>query len=103
MTISLARQRQFRNWRAGSLRLDCMGIVTRLDEIRRAKGAAQRVKMSDTEDRVVRAHRYRRRAQELRSISEEVMLKETSLTLLSLAESYDQMASVMEKMSCDKN
>jgi len=49
-----------------------------------------------------RAHRYRQRAEELRSISDEVMLKETCLTLLSLAESYDQMASVMERMACDK-
>lgn len=51
---------------------------------------------------MARACHYRQRADELRAISEEVILKETSLTLLSLAESYDQMASVMEKMACDK-
>jgi hypothetical protein len=51
---------------------------------------------------MARARRYRQRADELRAISEEVILKETCLTLLSLAESYDQMASVMQKMACDK-
>ncbi|HLY06452.1 MAG TPA: hypothetical protein VKR31_11965 [Rhizomicrobium sp.] len=51
---------------------------------------------------MARARRYRQRAGELRLISEEVMLKETCLTLLSLAESYDQMASVMESMAREK-
>jgi len=50
---------------------------------------------------MARARRFRRRAEELRAISEEVILKETCLTLVSLAESYDQMASVMEKMACE--
>ena len=51
---------------------------------------------------MARARRYRQRAEQLRSISEEVILRETCLTLVSLAESYDQMATVMEKMACEK-
>lgn len=51
---------------------------------------------------MARARRYRQRAEELRSISEEVILKETRLTLLSLAESYEQMAATMERMACNK-
>lgn len=77
-----------------------MGTVVRISDVRRAR--AQRRGLVSVPDRMARARRYRRRAEELRSISEEVMLKETCLTLLSLAESYDQMASVMEKMACDK-
>lgn len=50
----------------------------------------------------MRARRYRQRAEELRTIAEEVFLKETCLTLISLAESYDQMACVMEKMACGR-
>ena len=92
--------RRFRNCDARSPRLKVMGTVVRINDVRRAK--AQRRAFVDVPDRVARARRYRQRAEELRSISEEVMLKETCLTLLSLAESYDQMASVMERMACDK-
>jgi hypothetical protein len=82
-----------------------MGTVVRISDVRRAK--AQRRAIAGIPDRMIpdrmaRARRYRQRAEELRSISEEVMLKETCLTLLSLAESYDQMASVMERMACGK-
>jgi len=77
-----------------------MGTVTRLDEVRRARSLAQRASVHPPESRVSRARRYRLRAEELRSISEEVLLKETCLTLLSLAESYEQMASVMERLTC---
>ena len=77
-----------------------MGIVVRLDDVRRAR--QRRKTPASCEDRMARARRYRQRADELRAISEEVILKETCLTLLSLAESYDQMASVMQKMACDK-
>ena len=77
-----------------------MGTVIRMEDVRRAR--AQRGPAASVEDRTARARRYRQRAEELRSISEEVILKETYLTLLSLAESYDQMASVMEGMACDK-
>ena len=78
-----------------------MGTVVRMEDVRRAR--AQRGPPIRVEDRMARARRYRQRAEELRSISEEVILKETCLTLLSLAESYDQMASVMEGMACDKH
>lgn len=76
-----------------------MGKVTRLDDVRRARlvpGAL--MPGSFPEDRVLRASRYRMRACELRAISDEVMLKETCLTLLSLAKSYEQMARTMERM-----
>jgi hypothetical protein len=79
-----------------------MGTVTSLDDIRRAKQSARRVINLRAEDRRARIRRYRRRAEELRAISEEVILRETCLTLRSLAESYEQMASTMESMSCDK-
>lgn len=77
-----------------------MGTIVRLNDVRRAR--AQRLALVSVPDRMARARRYRQRAEELRSISEEVMLKETCLTLLSLAESYDQMAFVMERMVCEK-
>ncbi|HEX3431899.1 MAG TPA: hypothetical protein VHT03_13545 [Rhizomicrobium sp.] len=76
-----------------------MGTVTHIDEIRRVRKDSRPASLPDAETRAARARRYRHRAEELRSISEEVILKETCLTLLSLAESYDQMASVMEKMA----
>ena len=79
-----------------------MGTVTKLDAIRRARHAAQRVGTPNAEDRGARARRYRHRAEELRAISGEVMLKETCLTLLSLAESYEQMAATMDSMSRDE-
>jgi hypothetical protein len=79
-----------------------MGTVTSLDDVRRAKQSARRTNKARMEDRQARVCRFRRRAQELRVISEEVILKETCLTLRSLAESYEQMASTMEAMSCDK-
>jgi hypothetical protein len=76
-----------------------MGTVIRINDVRRAR--AQRQTLISAGDRMARARRFRRRAEELRAISEEVILKETCLTLVSLAESYDQMASVMEKMACE--
>jgi hypothetical protein len=78
-----------------------MGTVIRMSDVRR-RPAAQRGARVGPSDRMARARRYRQRAEELRSISEEVILKETCLTLLSLAESYDQMASVMERMASNK-
>lgn len=74
-----------------------MNKVTSLEDVRRAKRARAWF-AQDAEDRQVRARRYRLRAEELRAISEEVMLKETCLTLLSLAESYEQMALTMERV-----
>jgi hypothetical protein len=79
-----------------------MGTVTRLDDIRRTPQSARFGHNVGAKDRMARVRRYRERAEELRAISEDVILKETCLTLLSLAESYDQMASTMESMSRDK-
>jgi len=79
-----------------------MGTVTKLDDIRRARQSARLANNINATDRLARVRRYRRRAHELRAISEEVILKETCLTLLGLAENYDQIASAMESMSCDK-
>jgi hypothetical protein len=77
-----------------------MGTVTRLDDIRRARQAASRTGIPSGAEYDARARRYRLRAEELRAISEEVMLRETCLTLLSLAQSYDQMAATMANMAC---
>jgi hypothetical protein len=77
-----------------------MTKITRLDDVRRAKRARDSLaQIADCADRRARARRYRLRAEELRAISEEVMLKETCLTLLSLAESYEQMAHTMDTMA----
>lgn len=74
-----------------------MNNVTRLEDVRRARRRPPELEpWGSPPDRQARAQRYRRRAEELRAISEEVMLKETCLTLLSLAESYEQMARTME-------
>src|SRR5205823_5661480 len=74
-----------------------MGTVTRLDDIKRARQAAQPASVSNLENPEARARHYRRRAKELQAISGEVLLKETCLTLLSLAESYRQMAAALER------
>jgi hypothetical protein len=47
-------------------------------------------------DRRARSAQFREKAQELRAISEDVILEHTRLTLLRLAESYDRMASALE-------
>jgi len=46
--------------------------------------------------RAARAGHYRSRAVELRVIADDVMLAETQRTLLSLADSYDHMASILD-------
>lgn len=46
--------------------------------------------------RKARAHGYRLRAEELRVISEDVILRETQHTLLGLAETYEQLAATLE-------
>jgi hypothetical protein len=46
--------------------------------------------------RKARAGHYRCRAEELRAIADDVMLMETQRTLLSLADSYDHMASILD-------
>jgi hypothetical protein len=73
-----------------------MGKVTRLNEARRAYVLGTIRPDVRSGDRECRARHYRLRAEELRVISEEVLLRETSRTLLSLAESYEQMAEMVE-------
>jgi len=73
-----------------------MSKVTRLNEARRAYVLGTIRSDIRSGDRELKARHYRLRAEELRVISEEVLLRETSRTLLSLAESYDQMAEMVE-------
>jgi hypothetical protein len=56
----------------------------------------QRLSAMPSGDGELRARHYCLRAEELRAISEEVLLRETSRTLLSLADSYEQMAIMVE-------
>ena len=74
-----------------------MNKVTRLDEARRAYVLGTIKSGGSAEDCEIRARHYRLRAEELRVIAEEVLLRETSRTLLSLADSYEQMAVIVEK------
>lgn len=69
----------------------------RCAEARRAAVVGTIAPRSPLEARELRARHYRMRAEELRAIADEVMLRETSRTLLSLAESYDQMADITEQ------
>jgi hypothetical protein len=46
-----------------------------------------------------RAEHYRGRAEELRAVAEDAMLQETQRTLLSLADSYEHMASLLDDVS----
>ncbi|HEX4160350.1 MAG TPA: hypothetical protein VHY79_17930 [Rhizomicrobium sp.] len=73
-----------------------MSRVTRLDEARRAYVLGTIKASSVSKDRADQARHYRLRAEELRVIAEEVLLRETSRTLLSLADSYEQMAGMVE-------
>ena len=47
-------------------------------------------------DRQVRIAQYRDKAEELRAISEDVILEQTRLTLQRLAENYERMANALE-------
>ncbi len=73
-----------------------MSNVTRLGEVRRAfiLGTIKSCTLSGGVE--IRARHYRLRAEELRVIAEEVLLKETGRTLLSLADNYEQMALMVE-------
>lgn len=66
-------------------------------EARRAAVVGTIAPRSTQENSEFRAQHYRARAQALRDIAEEIMLKETGRTLLSLAESYEQMADITEQ------
>jgi hypothetical protein len=73
-----------------------MSKITRLAEARRSYVLGT-IRAAATSDGVaVKANHYRLRAEELRVIAGEVLLKETSRTLLSLADSYEQMALMVE-------
>jgi hypothetical protein len=73
-----------------------MNKIARLDEARRAYVLGTIKARALPQDREARARHYRLRAEELRVIAEEVMLKETNRTLLSLADSYEHMATMLE-------
>ena len=51
--------------------------------------------------RNARIAQYRGKAEELRTISEDVILEATRATLLSLATSYEQMAGLLEVVPCN--
>jgi hypothetical protein len=74
-----------------------MNRTGRLDEARRAYVLGTIRVRSLPNDRDFQSKHYRFRAEELRVIAEEVLLKETSRTLLSLADSYEQMAEMAER------
>lgn len=73
-----------------------MSKMTRLDEARRAYVLGTIKAGSLSGDCEIQARHCRLRAEELRVIAEEVLLKETSRTLMSLAQSYEQMAVMVE-------
>ena len=58
--------------------------------------ALRRPRTLRLEDRDRRMAQYREKAKELRAISEDVILEETRATLLSLANSYEEMARMLE-------
>ena len=73
-----------------------MDKATRLNEARRAYVLGTIKSDIPGADSELRARHYRLRAEELRVIADEVLLKETSRTLLSLADSYEQMAAMAD-------
>jgi hypothetical protein len=56
----------------------------------------RRQRTSLPDDREARIAQFRDKAEELRAIAEDVILDETKSTLLNLAESYVQMARMLE-------
>jgi len=50
------------------------------------------------EDRAARIAQYREKAEELRAISEDVILHETRTTLLNLASTYEDVACALESL-----
>jgi hypothetical protein len=73
-----------------------MDKATRLNEARRAYVLGTIRSDISGADCELRARHYRQRAEELRVIADEVLLKETNRTLLSLADSYEQMATMAD-------
>lgn len=80
-----------------------MDNITRLEDARRARDAAIGGETAERADPLeARVRRYRMRGQELRAIAEEVQLEETRLTLLSLAGSYERMATMLEGLAAEE-
>ncbi len=73
-----------------------MNKATRLNEARRAYVLGTIRPETPSRDGELGARHYRLRAEELRLIADEVLLRETGRTLLSLADSYEQMAEMVE-------
>jgi hypothetical protein len=77
-----------------------MAKITRLEDARRTRDATgdwpQR-----TEPLEGRTRRYRLRAEELRTIAEDLAFEETRLTLLNLAGSYERMALMLEGLASE--
>jgi hypothetical protein len=89
-----------------------MGTVTHLEDVLRARDtireeqaveSLRRDPLADAGNRNERIHRYRQKAEELRTISEDVILYETKQTLLSLSCSYEYMADAVERMQLADN
>jgi hypothetical protein len=87
-------------------RLACMGIIIPLEDARRVHDmirqepvlAALRYPRPRPEDRQGRIVQFRQKAEELRTISDDIILSETRSTLLSLAQSYEHMAHTLEDL-----
>jgi hypothetical protein len=83
-----------------------MGIIIQLEDARRVHDmirqepvlAALRHPRTRPEDRQGRIVQFRQKAEELRTISDDIILPETRMTLLSLAQSYEHMARSLEDM-----
>lgn len=82
-----------------------MGTIVRLQDTRhihdmiRQEGALavlRRPRALRPKHRDGRIVQYREKAEELRAISEDVILEETKATLLSLANAYEEMARLLE-------
>ena len=87
-------------------RLACMGMIIPLEDARRVHDmirqepvlATLRHPRSRPEDRQGRIVQFRQKAEELRTISDDIILPETRSTLLNLAQSYDHMARTLEDL-----
>ena len=73
-----------------------MNKIANLDEAERTCVLGTMKARALPQDREARARHYRLRAGELRVVAEEAMLKETNRTLLSLADSYEHVAAMLE-------
>ena len=83
-----------------------MGSIARLDDFRHGQPSAIAAMASALrrlrppaapDERNERAQSYRHRAEELRAVAQDVILRDTELTLRNLADSYDRMALRLEE------